>query len=54
MWYHSWGQVTETVVLVDGNGHIRGVYNGTLAFDITRLTEDVRTLQGSEAPCVDG
>ena len=38
---------TETVVLVDQQRHIRGVYNGTLAFDMRRLIEDVRTLQGS-------
>jgi len=35
---------TESVVLVDEDGHIRGVYNGTLAFDVTQLIDDIRTL----------
>jgi protein SCO1/2 len=36
---------TETVVLVDRHKRIRGVYNGTLAFDVSQLIEDARTLQ---------
>ena len=35
---------SEKVLLVDQAGHLRGVYNGTLPFDIERLIEDVRTL----------
>jgi protein SCO1/2 len=36
---------TETVVLVDGDGHIRGMYDGSLAFDTERLMDDIRTLR---------
>ena len=36
---------SEKLLLVDGNGHIRGVYNGTLAFDMRRLIEDVEILE---------
>jgi protein SCO1/2 len=36
---------TETLVLVDGQGHIRGVYSGTLAYDVERLIEDIRILR---------
>ena len=36
---------TETFVLVDRHGHIRGVYDGSLAFDVTRLIEDVARLR---------
>ncbi len=36
---------SEKLLLVDGAGHIRGVYNGTLAFDMRRLIEDVRILK---------
>lgn len=36
---------TENFVLVDQQGRIRGVYNGTLAFDVKRLIEDIRTLK---------
>lgn len=35
---------TEKVLLVDGNGDLRGVYNGTVPFDMQRLIEDVRML----------
>ena len=35
---------TETVVLVDGRGRLRGVYTGTLRLDMQRLAEDIRTL----------
>ena len=36
---------SEKVLLVDGQGLIRGVYNGTLAFDMRRLIEDVLILK---------
>ena len=36
---------SEKLLLVDGKGRIRGVYNGTLAFDMRRLIEDVRILE---------
>lgn len=36
---------TEKVVLVDGNGDLRGVYNGTQPFDMQRLREDITVLQ---------
>jgi protein SCO1/2 len=35
---------TEVLVLVDGAGHIRGVYDGTLAYEVSRLIDDMRTL----------
>ena len=35
---------TETMVLVDAGGHIRGVYDGSLAYDVSRLIEDIRTV----------
>ena len=35
---------TENVYLVDGAGHLRGVYNGTLPLDARRLVEDVERL----------
>ena len=35
---------TENFVLVDGQGYIRGVYNGARAMDVQRLIEDLRTL----------
>lgn len=35
---------TENVILVDGFGHIRGVYNGTLALEMERLEEDILNL----------
>ena len=35
---------TETIVLVDGAGHIRGMYDGSLAFDTQRLIDDIRSL----------
>lgn len=43
---------TEKLLLVDEEGRLRGVYNGTVPFDINRLIEDVRTLQGTGAPGV--
>jgi protein SCO1/2 len=38
---------TETLVLVDGQGHIRGVYDGSLAYDVTSLIADIRHLKQS-------
>lgn len=35
---------TENFILVDGKGRIRGVYNGTLALEMTRLKQDIETL----------
>ncbi|NVK84165.1 MAG: SCO family protein [Cytophagia bacterium] len=35
---------TENFILVDGKGRIRGVYNGTLPLEMTRLKEDIKTL----------
>jgi protein SCO1/2 len=45
----SAGQVlhTEKLLLVDGEGHLRGVYNGTIPFDVTRLIGDIRALDDS-------
>ena len=39
-WLHS-----ENVVLVDRHRRIRGVYNGTLRFDVERLIDDIATLE---------
>jgi protein SCO1 len=36
---------TETFVLIDRRGHIRGVYDGSLAYDVTRLIEDIELLR---------
>jgi protein SCO1/2 len=33
------------VLLIDTAGHIRGVYNGTLALEMDRLIADIRTLK---------
>lgn len=38
---------TETFVLVDRAGRIRGVYDGSLAYDVSRLIEDIQTLRRS-------
>ena len=35
---------TEHVLLVDGGGRIRGVYNGTLALDMEQLEADINSL----------
>jgi protein SCO1 len=35
---------TEKVLLVDREGHIRGIYNGTQPFEIQKLMEDIRAL----------
>jgi protein SCO1/2 len=40
---------TESVLLVDGEGRLRGVYAGTLALEMDRLREDVLTLLSSRA-----
>lgn len=36
---------TETLVLVDGSGRIRGVYDGSLAYDVTQLIADITQLR---------
>lgn len=36
---------TENLLLIDGSGHIRGVYNATLPLDAERVIEDIRLLQ---------
>lgn len=36
---------TENFILVDKKRRIRGVYNGTLALEMDRLTEDIKTLE---------
>ena len=36
---------TETFALVDRDGHIRGLYDGSLPYDVSRLIEDIRTLE---------
>ena len=40
-------QHTETLVLVDSRGHMRGVYDGSLAYDVTQLIADIRQLKKS-------
>lgn len=35
---------TEHCILVDRDKHIRGVYNGTLSLEMTRMAEDIKTL----------
>lgn len=35
---------TENFILVDAEGRIRGVYNGTLPLEMTRLKQDISTL----------
>ena len=37
---------TEKLVLVDRQGRLRGVYDGTQPFEIDHLIEDARTLAG--------
>ena len=37
---------TETLVLVDRHRRIRGVYDGSLAYDVAQLIADIRTLRG--------
>lgn len=36
---------TENFVLVDGNGHIRGIYNGLNKTAVAQLIADIRTLK---------
>ena len=36
---------TEKVFLIDGEGRIRGVYNGAMTVDMKRVIADVKTLQ---------
>ncbi len=36
---------TEKVLLVDGGGHLRGVYNGTQPFEIDQLASDIVRLR---------
>jgi protein SCO1 len=36
---------TENVVLVDGEGRLRGIYNATLPLDVERMIADVRVLK---------
>lgn len=38
---------TENIVLIDGDQHIRGIYNGLNKASITQLMSDVKTLEGS-------
>lgn len=40
---------TEKLLLVDGGGRIRGVYNGTQPFEVQKLIEDVRLLATTSA-----
>jgi protein SCO1/2 len=40
---------TEKVLLVDEQGRLRGVYNGTVPFDVERLLTDIRSLRGTAA-----
>ena len=35
---------TEHFILIDGDGHIRGIYNGTLELEADRLIEDIKNL----------
>lgn len=37
---------TENIVLIDGDRHIRGIYNGLNTGSVTQLIADVQTLQG--------
>ena len=40
---------TEKVLLVDGARRLRGIYNGTNAFELERLVEDIRALRAERA-----
>lgn len=35
---------TENIVLIDGDAHIRGLYNGTLSLDVQRMIKDIEIL----------
>lgn len=37
---------TEALVLVDEHGHLRGIYDGSLSYDVSQLIADIRTLRG--------
>ena len=39
---------TENVLLIDKHLRIRGIYNGTLPFDMEQLIKDIKQLQGEE------
>lgn len=39
---------TEHLILVDKTKRIRGIYNGTVALDMTALINDIRTLQNEK------
>jgi protein SCO1/2 len=39
---------TEKVLLVDAGGRLRGIYNGTVPFDIERLLADIRLLRAAD------
>jgi protein SCO1/2 len=39
---------TEKVLLVDRDRHLRGIYNGTNAFEMQRLIEDIATLRQAQ------
>ena len=36
---------SENLVLIDANGYIRGVYNGTLKVEVKQLIDDINTLR---------
>lgn len=36
---------TENMLLIDGEGHIRGIYNATLPAEASRVIEDIRVLK---------
>lgn len=40
---------TENFILVDKQGYIRGVYNGTLAVDVARLKRHIKILKAEES-----
>ncbi|HET7230507.1 MAG TPA: hypothetical protein VFJ16_10930 [Longimicrobium sp.] len=39
---------TETLVLVDQHRRVRGLYDGTLKYDVVQRIDDIRTLQREE------
>ncbi|MFX4827895.1 hypothetical protein ABTB65_19375, partial [Acinetobacter baumannii] len=39
---------TEHTMLVDRNGRIRGIYNGTLQLEIEQLIKDIQLLKKEE------
>lgn len=39
---------TEHIILVDKNKRIRGIYNGTLEFEMIQLSDDIKTLKVQE------